>query len=84
MGKMPDLGAINQAEISAILVFFRPVPGPRLEKMPPTMMAYPPKVALNSGESSAHQILNVRLIFIILIENVLTPPPKPKFWNTLL
>ena len=54
------------AEISAILVIFRPVPGPRLENMSPTMMTYPPKDARNSGEFSAHQIVNVRLIFIVL------------------
>ena len=59
---MPVMGAIKQVEISTILQDFGPFPSPRLEIMPPTMLAYPPNDALNLGEYSAHRIMNVRLL----------------------
>ena len=70
---MPVMGAIIQAEISTILEDFGPFPSLRLEIMPPTMLACPPKGALNLGECSAHRIMSVRLIVISFLAYVLTP-----------
>ena len=43
--------------------------------MPPTMVAYPPKVALNLEEFSAHRIMSVRLMKLYIFEKNLTPLP---------
>ena len=71
---MPEMGAIKQVEISAILQDFRPFPGTSLENMWPTMLVYPPKDALSLGECSAHRIMSVRLIVISFLAYVLIPP----------
>ena len=43
--------------------------------MPPTMVAYPPKVALNLEKFSAHRIMSLRLMKLYIFEKNLTPPP---------
>ena len=53
--------------------------------MPPTMVAYPPKVALNLEEFSAHRIMSVRLMKLYIFEKNLNPPPfRVWFWSAHL
>ena len=81
-GQMPDMGSLKQVEISANLQDFWPFPHPRSKSMATMTMAYPPKDPLNLEECSAHRVMSVGLIFIIFIQNVLTPPRLKSSFGT--